>query len=235
MTGNRGGNAKWLEPLLRTGVLAILDSGICGELSRMVSTAKKLSMAGIGFFQLRAKGMADAQMVSWAINLRRALPESVITINDRCDIAEVAGVQGVHLGAGDLSVSAARGILSPGRLVGSSAGDLREMGLAVSARPDYLSIGPAFATKTKRDAGEALRVSGFAGLRQKAPKGLPVLAVGGINPDNTGRLVNAGADAVAVASLWFRCRNPERAAREMLEAVVVARKKKSAHGALSRR
>jgi thiamine-phosphate pyrophosphorylase len=217
--------ADYQKALLNPGILAILDAGICPEIPRMVSTAKLLSQSGIRFFQLRAKGWKDSRVLAAAMELKSAVPGCVVTVNDRPDIAATAAVQGVHLGADDIPAGAARMIMGKGGIVGASAGNPRELRSALAGRPDYISFGPAFSTSTKRDAGRALGVAGFLRLRRLVPKGVPILAVGGITPDNVGVLIDAGADAVAVASWWWKRGSPERAAREMMEAVGAARKK----------
>ena len=220
----RFSNANSMAPLLQTRILAILDAGICPDLRHLVSTANKLSRSGIRFFQLRAKDWDDSRLISAVMKLKSAAAGCVITVNDRCDIAASTGVQGVHLGSDDISVEAARIILGRGGIVGASAGNPRELRAALAERPDYISFGPAYSTSTKRDAGRALGVAGFLRLSRLVPQGLPILAVGGITPDNVGVLMDAGADAVAVASWWWKRGSPERAAREMIEAVRSARK-----------
>jgi len=214
-----------LSSLLRTGVLAIIDSGVFPGLPSMVRAASGLSAAGIRFFQLRAKVMPDAELLDAAMKLKGAIPGCVLTINDRCDISAAIGAAGVHLGADDIPVEAARIILGRGGIVGASAGNPSEIRAALLDRPDYISFGPVYSTSTKRDAGRPLGVDGFTRLRRMVPKGVPILAVGGITPDNVGVLIRAGADAVAVASWWWKRGSPERAAKEMLEAVGTARKK----------
>ena len=130
------------------------------------------------------------------------------------------------MGQDDMPVSGARSILGGKTVVGASAGNPRELRIAVAGRPDYLSFGPVFSTSTKVDAGPPLGLDGFRALVRLAPRSIPILAVGGVTPDNVDVLFKSGADAVAIASWWWRCGNPARAVRRMLGAVAAARKSK---------
>lgn len=215
-----------MAQLLGTGILAILDAGICPNLRGITATAKALSGIGIRFFQFRAKDWQDSRQLSAVIELKKAVPGCVITVNDRCDIAASAGTGGVHLGAGDIPIPAARRIMGASGIVGASAGNSSELFSALRRRPDYISFGPAFNTYTKLDAGQALGVSGFARLFRLVHGRLPVLAVGGITPDNAGVLIKTGAAAVAVASWWWKYGSVERAGREMMESVMAAKESK---------
>lgn len=213
-----------LAPLLETGVLAILDTGIPRFRRDPVSGARALARAGIRFFQLRAKGVLDPEFLELAFLLRSALPGCVLTMNDRCDIAAASGVDGVHLGMDDLPPRAARAMLGRKAVIGASGGNNREVTLQCRERPNYLSVGPVYATATKSGAGSPLGTVGFRRLASMVPPGMARLAVGGITPDNVGGLMNSGADAVAAASWWWRGTGPGWAARSMLEAVAEARK-----------
>ena len=216
---------RGIRELRQTGILAILDTGVCPDIASLLQVSIKLSKAGIKFFQLRAKSLSDNEYLSVSMKLKQVLSGCILTINDRCDIAATAGVQGVHLGADDLSVKAARQILGNKGIVGVSAGNPTEVCSALKMDPDYISFGPAFSTSTKTDAGRALGAKGFTSLAALVPKGMPILAVGGITADNLDILIRAGADAVAVASWWWKQRDSERAGRLMLKAVSAARKK----------
>ncbi len=198
--------------------MAILDGGLRTP-EGLVRLARALARGGIRVFQLRWKGGHDRAVIGVALRIGKAVPGCSLLLNDRVDLAVAAGAAGVHLGAEDLPAAVARHILGPGRVVGLSAGTPAEVARAVAARPDYVSLGPAFRTGTKADAGRPLGPRGVRRLRRLVPAGLPVLAVGGINSDNGASLVTAGVTAVAVASWWPRPKRAARAACEMLAAV----------------
>jgi len=215
--------------LLDTGVCAIIDDGINSP-PAMLGLVRDLKRWGIGVFQLRCKRTPDGRFLDLARKMRRILSGHVLFINDRCDIARLCSADGVHLGSDDLSPGAARRVIGRRVLVGVSAGNEAQLAAARSCRPDYISIGPAFQTATKADAGPALGAAGFRRLGRGIPRGCLRLAVGGITPHNVGVLFRAGADAVAVASWWGCCGSRKRAVIEMLGSVRAAREREPRSG-----
>lgn len=134
-----------------------------------------------------------------------------LIVNDALDIALELGADGVHLGAGDGDAAAARRRLPAGSLLGVScynrAAPARE---AAAAGADYVAFGSFFRSSTKPGAVPAeLALIGAA----KRDTGLPVVAIGGITPENAAALVAAGADAVAVISALFDAPDVRAAAR----------------------
>jgi len=212
-----------LDRLRRTGLYAILDAGLAtpDSLLRLGST---LAGAGIHVFQLRVKSFPDAAAYRLALRLRAAIRGRILLINDRCDLAVACRADGVHLGQDDLPPELARRVLGRQAIVGLSAGSCGEMVRALRARPDYVSIGPAYRTSTKADAGRPLGAAGFGRIAACVPARVPVLAVGGVTPDNVGSLIGSGADAVAAASCWSRAPDPGRTARRFLGVVAAAKK-----------
>lgn len=141
--------------------------------------------------------------------------------NDRPDLALVAGCDGVHVGQEDLPVSAVRSLaertvgregLAPFQ-VGVSTHDRAELDAAILDRPDYVAIGPIFATSSKQNPSPVVGLAELrervAVVRARAPR-LPVVAIGGITRRNAAE-VGAVCDAVAVigalvppdAGPWF--------------------------------
>jgi thiamine-phosphate pyrophosphorylase len=204
--------------------MAILDDSH-GSAIEIIEKAAGLVSGGIRVFQLRAKKLADRDFLDLALRLKDVIPGRGLFINDRCDIAAMSGAGGIHLGIDDVPPAAARRLLGSGVAIGLSAGTRGELARALAARPDYVSLGPAFQTRTKIDAGMALGRAGFARLARLARcRGARVvLAVGGVTADNVGGLLSSGADAVAVAGVWWRSADPARAAGELVAAVALAR------------
>ncbi|MFL5409132.1 MAG: thiamine phosphate synthase, partial [Myxococcales bacterium] len=85
---------------------------------------------------------------------------------------------------------------------------------------DYWSIGPCFATPTKRDAGPPLGPDGFGAIARLAPEGMPVIGIGGITAANARQMVDAGATGVAVIGAVLSAANPESAARAVAAAAL---------------
>ena len=136
---------------------------------------------------------------------------AMLIINDDVELARELGADGVHVGADDAAVSAARARLGSDKIVGASCyNDLGRAQSAATQRADYIAFGSFFASRVKPAAARA-QLSLLPAARQL---GLPVVAIGGITLDNAGELINAGADAVAVISALFAAPDAEVAARK---------------------
>ncbi|MDE3105875.1 MAG: thiamine phosphate synthase [Acidobacteriota bacterium] len=162
--------------------------------------AQALRQAGVGLVQLRDKRSAPQQVLAHAAVLREVFDGSGcrLILNDRADLAVLAGFDGVHVGQGDLPVEAARRVVGPDRWVGISTHTLEQVQRAAATDADYLAIGPVFATSTKADADP---VVGLEGVRQaRALTRRPLVAIGGISQQRAGSVLAAGADSVAVIS-----------------------------------
>jgi len=121
-----------------------------------------------------------------------------LLVNDRVDVALVAGADGAHVGQDDLPAREARRLLPKPRLVGVSVSTLEEAKRAAKDGADYLGVGPVFATSTKPDAGEPLGLERLAEIARAVA--IPVVAIGGITIDNVARVFEAGASGAAVVS-----------------------------------
>lgn len=155
---------------------------------------------GASLIQLREKEGDTRYLIKTAVEMARVCREygALFVVNDRVDIAIASGADGVHIGQDDLEPQMARALLGPGKIIGVSAGDMNEAQAAVAAGADYLGVGPVYPTISKEckiDACEAGLLEEIAG---HVP--VPVLAIGGITPENTPPLIKAGASGVAVIS-----------------------------------
>ena len=162
----------------------------------LVSLAQAAERGGATSVQLRLKGATARDLAQLVRRLVQALRIPVL-VNDRPDVAIAAGAAGVHLGPDDMPVGLARRIAPPGFVVGASVGSEAEAARAGDA--DYWGIGPWRATGTKGDAGIGLGPDGFDRLRRLAG-GRPVLAIGGVTPEDVPVILRAGGTGVAVVS-----------------------------------
>jgi len=119
-----------------------------------------------------------------------------LIINDDVELARAVGAGGVHLGVGDGDIAAARAALGPHAIIGATChADLALARAAVAAGADYVAFGRFFPSTTKPDAPPA----DLALLRAaRAELTVPIAAIGGLTPENSGVLVAAGADLLAV-------------------------------------
>lgn len=155
--------------------------------------------AGVRTIQVREKNLPRARLFEEAVLIRKVTRRygATFIINDYVDIAMASDADGVHLGQDDLPVKEARRILGKGKIIGISAHSLEQAREAQRDGADYVGFGPVFRTLTK-DAG---RPKGTGSLRKIRPFiRIPVVAIGGINAGNVRDVLDAGADAVAVAS-----------------------------------
>jgi len=171
---------------------------------------------GADVIQLRDKEASGGRLFEIAVALRELIRGTGIPliVNDRLDVAMAAGADGVHLGQEDLPADAARRILGPGKILGVSAETPAEARRAEAAGADYLGVGPVFEARgSKPDAGAPQGLDQI--VRIRAETRLPIVAIGGIRPDNARRVREAGADAVAVISAIVSAEDVEEATRRM--------------------
>jgi thiamine-phosphate diphosphorylase len=179
---------------------------------------------GATAIQLRDKEAEDADLLAWAGEVdglaRRA--GAISLVNDRLDVARLAGAAGCHLGPEDLPLADARRLWPRPALIGFSAGTPAEARAAEEEGADYLGVGPVYSTSTKGDAGAAL---GLSGLREVIEAtSLPVIAIGGIDATRAGGCVAAGACGVAVIAAVVGAASVAPAARAVRRAVDAALK-----------
>ena len=180
---------------------AILDPELRPDVP-LAELARILAAAGVRLVQLRAKQASSQSLLAAANELLSVLPSSCsLIVNDRADVAALAGDAGVHLGQGDLPPAAAREILGPGALIGLSTHSAEQVQAAASAPVDYLAFGPIFATSSKDKPDPVVGCEGLREVRSLTEK--PLVAIGGITPENAARVIEAGADSVAVISGWL--------------------------------
>jgi thiamine-phosphate pyrophosphorylase len=159
----------------------------------------RLSQGGAGLIQLREKHREAREFFAEAeAALRVARGEGVrLIINDRVDIALALGADGVHLGQDDLPPEAARHLLGERAVIGFSTHNVEQAVAAASLPIDYLAIGPIFTTSSKENPDPVVGLDGLRRVRQAIP-GLPLVAIGGITPENALETLAAGADSLAV-------------------------------------
>jgi thiamine-phosphate pyrophosphorylase len=139
-----------------------------------------------------------------------------IIINDRVDIALALKADGVHLGQEDLGPNAARRILGSDAIIGFSTHSLEQARRAAHMPVDYVAIGPIFSTTTKESANPPVGLDGLARVRE-ALGAMPLVAIGGINSENVGTVIKAGADVVAVISdIWAPAKDSPNRIKRLL-------------------
>ena len=180
-------------------VYPIVDASLFGD-GDPGPVLRALGAAGIRLVQLRGKGMPSGAFVSWVgAGVRAASGRGVrVLVNDRADVALLAGADGVHLGQHDLSARAARRLLGARAVIGLSTHTCEEMRAARREPVDYLAVGPVFETPTKADSAPVVSLKGVRQARRLYEG--PLVAIGGISQSRIRAVLAAGADAAAVIS-----------------------------------
>src|SRR5712692_6178124 len=213
----RGGRVS-RSPAPPRGLYLILDQAVAGSLS-LTDLVKTALTTGVRLFQLRLKTLHAGEFYGLAAQfcaLVRAGGGTFI-VNDRVDVAQAVGADGVHLGQEDLPLADARAILGLGKLIGISTHTMNQALEADAGGADYVGFGPIFPTSTKEQPDP---VVGIAGLREvRAKVRLPIVAIGGINAKNVREVVAAGADCCAVISAVLSASNPGKAMAELVKAI----------------
>ncbi len=178
------------------GICFITDRTYCSlSPHEMCMAALK---GGVRFIQYRDKDRTRKEIYYEAVRLREMTLSAgaVLIINDHADIALAVNADGVHLGQDDLPLKEARKIMGD-RIIGISTHDLEQAEEAQSGGADYIGFGPVFETLTK-DAGNPKGIDNLQLITQNMT--IPVVAIGGINSGNLAQVMDAGADAAAVAT-----------------------------------
>jgi thiamine-phosphate pyrophosphorylase len=156
---------------------------------------------GARLLQVRQKGHAGGSSALLEL-VRRVIASAApfgaaIIVNDRADIAAMAGAAGVHVGQQDLPLPAVRAIAGERAILGVSTHTLEQIDEALKGTADYVAVGPVFRTSTKETGYEP---RGLEIIRYAAGRGKPVVAIGGVTAENAPALLAAGASSVAVIS-----------------------------------
>jgi len=182
---------------------------------------------GVTAVQLREKDCSTRQFLEIGRSVREACRTLGVPfiVNDRADLAFILKADGIHIGQDDLQPRDARRLLGPDAVVGLSVETLEQALEAEVEDVDYLGVSPIFATPTKPETRGEWGLAGLIKLRRLTRRDL--VAIGGINADNAGSVIEAGADGIAVVSAVCAAAIPELAARDLRKAVDGARTKGS--------
>ncbi|MBO7721072.1 MAG: thiamine phosphate synthase [Kiritimatiellae bacterium] len=178
--------------------------------------------AGVKMVQLRMKEVPRGEVVAVGRALRRitAGTETAFIVNDDPSVAAEVGADGVHVGQSDMPVAEVRRRFPSLRIVGLSTHNHGQALAAAAVKPDYIGVGPVYATPTKKipdptlgpeTAGEMIRSVGF-----------PAVAIGGINIETLPAVLAAGARNFAVVRPVCRASDPYAAIRELQNAAAGA-------------
>ncbi len=199
---------------------------VCGEMPE--AFLERALRGGVDLVQLRCKDADEDRILAAARELsvlahRHGAP---LLLNDRPDLVHAAGADGAHVGQEDIDVAEARRLIGPERLLGLSTHTPEQIDAAGGLPLDYIGVGPVHGTPTKPGRPAV----GLGLVRYAAQRAaLPFFAIGGISTENTGDVVRAGAQRIAVVRALTEAIDPERAARVLRGALPGASVRAKAH------
>jgi len=213
----------------RFDLYVITDSALPPGRSH-IEIARAALAGGADTVQLRDKGAAAQNLCAAAAEIQPLARKfgAVFIVNDRVDVALVAGADGAHVGPDDLPARDARRILARPALLGVSCSTPEEARRAAKDGADYVGVGPIFPTPTKPDAGEAIGLERLAAV--VAAAGIPVVAIGGIDHENVAAVIGAGAAGAAVIAAVVAAPDMAAAARALKTRIQEARRAQGAEG-----
>ncbi|MBT8420585.1 MAG: thiamine phosphate synthase [Gammaproteobacteria bacterium] len=201
-------------PLPNRGLYAITDGHGASEHKDLIGAVERAIDGGATMIQYRDKSHDQDRRREQATALLAVCraKKAPLIINDDVALAGIIGADGVHIGKHDPSLADARARLGGECIIGVSCyNTIDSARIAQAAGADYVAFGRFFPSETKPDAVpvtiEQLRES-----RQHIH--VPIVAIGGITPENAVPLIDAGADLLAVIRGVFGAPDVERAARE---------------------
>ncbi|MEI6208720.1 MAG: bifunctional hydroxymethylpyrimidine kinase/phosphomethylpyrimidine kinase [Desulfuromonadales bacterium] len=191
------------------GVYLITDQG-----ENLLERIHLAMRGGVSVLQYRPKNKAYEACVAEGKELKRICGRYgvVFIVNDDMELAVELDADGVHLGQDDGAISTAKKMLGQGKIVGKSTHNLEEALLAEQEGADYIGFGAMYPTESKV-VSHLPGTSGLASIRKQV--GIPVVAIGGITAGNACRVIDAGADALAVISSVLSHPRPDIASAEI--------------------
>ena len=191
------------------GLYIIMTAPAAGY-EKLAEIAVKEKVAAV---QLRDKHLGDCALLALARRLRAitAGGSTLFVVNDRPDIAALSDADGLHLGQDDLPVTEARRLVGDRMLIGKSTHNLRQLRAALKESPDYVAIGPVFATRSKSDPSPTLGLEKARRMLEACPA--PAVAIGGINRSNLSSLPAIGFGSHAILSPVCSVAKPRAAIR----------------------
>ena len=194
------------------GLYLILTDPICGY----EKAAEAAVNEDVRYLQLRMKNATPAERLSMAHRLREITrgSQTLFIVNDHLEVAMECDADGVHLGQDDLSLAEARAQWNcEGKIYGLSTHSMEQAFQSLELSPDYIGIGPVFATPTKADAGPALDTAEAGRIASAIP--LTSVAIGGINETNLPELLSTGVMNYCVVRAVNESADPAAAIRHL--------------------
>lgn len=175
---------------------------------------------GCRWIQLRMKDADPESILTVGIRVGELCRRygATFIIDDRVDLVDNIGADGVHLGQNDMAVDEARRILGSDKIIGATANTRDHIDKAVRLGADYIGLGPFRFTTTKKNLSPIIGLDGYRKLLSQ-PVGIPVVAIGGITLEDLPEIMATGVDGVAVSGLLSSSPSPKSTTESVVKIV----------------
>lgn len=185
---------------------------------------KAVVLGGGNWVQLRIKDASVEKIEQLAVEAMSYCMDNGATfiINDHVEIAAKIGADGVHLGKNDMSPDQAREILGPQAIIGGTANTFEDIQSLVNMGVDYIGLGPFRFTETKKNLSPILGTKGYQSIIDQckdAGISIPIIAIGGIVPDDFRELFKTGIHGIAISSYISQNEQPGAVTLQLLEEI----------------
>lgn len=194
--------------------------GLCVIITRpklsYADVARSCVACGVSYLQLREKDLSDRDILEAAAEIESVTRGSVtkFVMNDRADLALLAGADMLHLGQGDITLADARRIVGD-MPIGLSTHSLDQAREALAQQPCYIGFGPVYPTTTKAIADPTVGTELLGEVLKFAE--VPVIAIGGIFPENVETVTAVGAQNICLVRHLMECESREELERRISE------------------
>jgi thiamine-phosphate pyrophosphorylase len=183
-----------------------------------LSDVENAVAAGCRIVQYREKARSTKDMVLEAAQIKTLCgSEAIFLVNDRVDVALAVDADGVHIGQDDMPIGTARQILGKDKIIGLTVHNIEEALDAENRGADYVGLGPIYDTSTKKDAGDGIGPESIKAVKDAI--GIPVVAIGGINKQNSESVIVGGADSLVAISAVVCSDNVARETKAFIELI----------------
>lgn len=194
----------------------------------VIEVVRKALEGGADVIQMREKNVPGKGLVELGEMIREETKnyKAGFIVNDRVDVALAVEADGVHIGQEDIPIEYVRKIVGREKYIGLSAAIKEEAIEGENKGADYIGIGPIFKTDSKTDINaNEVGLEGLMELKQLL--NVPLVAIGGIKHKNALKVIESGADAIAVISAVTCAENIEKAAQDLKKIILKGKGKKN--------
>jgi len=181
--------------------------------------AKMAVKGGADMIQLRDKFLPTSELIQVAVKISAYCKKHKVLflVNDRVDVAMIAGADGVHLGKQDIPVPEARKLLGRNKVIGGTAHSLSEARLREKEGADYIGYGHIFPTASKHKPEKPKGTAELGKIVMKIKT--PIIAIGGIGIKNISEVMQTGVFGAAVIGSVVKNKYPQKTVKELREAI----------------